>query len=71
MKKLKSGLYNVGYGKPPTDTRFKPGQSGNPRGRPKKNPSVAEIFAHELKRRRSIVEDGQRSRVPTEPAPEI
>ena len=24
-----------GYGKPPLHTRFKPGQSGNPRGRPK------------------------------------
>ena len=27
--------YEVGYAKPPADTRFKPGQSGNPRGRPK------------------------------------
>ncbi|PWE28761.1 hypothetical protein DDZ14_18825 [Maritimibacter sp. 55A14] len=27
--------YNVGYCKPPQSTRFKPGQSGNPRGRPK------------------------------------
>ncbi|MDH3668977.1 MAG: DUF5681 domain-containing protein [Paracoccaceae bacterium] len=27
--------YEVGYAKPPKDTRFKPGQSGNPRGRPK------------------------------------
>ncbi len=27
--------YEVGYGKPPKSTRFKPGQSGNPRGRPK------------------------------------
>jgi hypothetical protein len=26
--------YDVGYGKPPRDSRFKPGQSGNPRGRP-------------------------------------
>lgn len=25
----------VGYKKPPTRTRFKPGQSGNPKGRPK------------------------------------
>ena len=28
---------NVGYGKPPKHTRFKKGQSGNPRGRPKRN----------------------------------
>ena len=27
--------YEVGYGKPPAATRFKPGHSGNPRGRPK------------------------------------
>ena len=27
--------YEVGYARPPRDTRFKPGQSGNPRGRPK------------------------------------
>jgi hypothetical protein len=30
-----SGDYDVGYAKPPRNTRFKPGQSGNPRGRPK------------------------------------
>jgi hypothetical protein len=27
--------YAVGYGKPPADSRFKPGRSGNPKGRPK------------------------------------
>ncbi|MEM1151208.1 MAG: DUF5681 domain-containing protein [Pseudomonadota bacterium] len=27
--------YQVGYVKPPKETRFKPGQSGNPKGRPK------------------------------------
>jgi hypothetical protein len=27
--------YDVGHGKPPERTRFKPGQSGNPRGRPR------------------------------------
>jgi hypothetical protein len=26
--------YQVGYGKPPTESRFKPGRSGNPKGRP-------------------------------------
>lgn len=27
--------YVIGFGKPPRHTRFKPGQSGNPNGRPK------------------------------------
>ncbi len=27
--------YEVGYGKPPKEGRFKKGQSGNPKGRPK------------------------------------
>ena len=34
-EKKTSGDYDVGYGKPPKHTRFKKGQSGNPKGRPK------------------------------------
>ena len=30
--------YEVGYGKPPAEKRFKPGQSGNPKGRPPGDP---------------------------------
>ncbi len=30
-----AGDYEVGYGKPPRQTRFAPGRSGNPAGRPK------------------------------------
>ncbi len=29
-----AGDYEVGYGKPPRHTRFRPGRSGNPAGRP-------------------------------------
>jgi hypothetical protein len=32
--KTPKGETSVGYGRPPTDTRFKPGKSGNKRGRP-------------------------------------
>jgi hypothetical protein len=28
--------YRVGYGRPPLETRFKPNQSGNPKGRPRR-----------------------------------
>lgn len=34
-KKPASRPYHVGYGKPPRDTRFKKGVSGNPGGRPR------------------------------------
>jgi Family of unknown function (DUF5681) len=34
----------VGYGKPPKATRFEKGKSGNPRGRPRQNPGIAELF---------------------------
>ena len=33
---MAEGSYEVGYGKPPAHSRFRPGQSGNPNGRPKK-----------------------------------
>ncbi|MBB4361518.1 hypothetical protein GGD65_002540 [Bradyrhizobium sp. CIR18] len=66
MTKRKSENYSVGYGKPPKERRFKPGQSGNPRGRPKKCLSLVELFARELKRERTIVEDGQRLRIQTD-----
>lgn len=35
-RKPRSGSYEVGYGRPPCNRQFKPGQSGNPKGRPKK-----------------------------------
>lgn len=30
--------YKIGYGRPPQHTQFKPGQSGNPKGRPIRRP---------------------------------
>lgn len=33
MAESKAG-YEVGYGRPPKQTRFQPGRSGNPKGRP-------------------------------------
>ena len=36
--------YKVGYGRPPPEKRFKAGQSGNPRGRPKRSKNEGTIF---------------------------
>jgi hypothetical protein len=38
----------VGYKRPPTHTRFRPGRSGNPNGRPKRQPSFRATLLAEL-----------------------
>ena len=45
---MASSEYQVGRGRPPRSTRFKPGQSGNPSGRPKKPPSFRGELMAEL-----------------------
>ena len=44
------GHYDVGYGRPPVHSRFPPGQSGNPAGRRKGQPTPNEIFMKEAAR---------------------
>jgi hypothetical protein len=51
--------YDVGYGRPPRHTQFKPGQSGNPRGRPKGAKSEADILNALLNRKITIQERGR------------
>jgi len=38
----------VGYGRPPVNRQFKPGQSGNPKGRPKGQKNFATILGETL-----------------------
>ncbi len=40
--------YQIGRGRPPLHTRFKPGQSGNPSGRPKRRQSFKMDIADAL-----------------------
>jgi hypothetical protein len=43
--------YAVGYGKPPKHSRWQKGQSGNPKGRPRRNRDVSALIATLLDQR--------------------
>ena len=53
----------VGYCKPPKHSRFKPGQSGNPLGRPRKNRSIETMIKRELDQMVVIKEGGREIRL--------
>jgi hypothetical protein len=53
--------YEVGYGRPPKETRFQPGKSGNPRGRPKVERHLGDAL-HDALHRKIVVVNGQGDR---------
>ncbi len=55
--------YPVGYMKPPRQTQFKPGQSGNIKGRPKGAMNFATVFEEELRAPIEVTENGKRKRI--------
>lgn len=55
--------YKVGYGRPPKETRFKPGQSGNPKGRKRRPKSVQAQLKTVLSKKVSIAEGGRTKRL--------
>ena len=55
--------YEVGYGRPPSRTRFRKGQSGNPRGRPKGARNLATDLAEELGEVIEVRENGTVRRI--------
>jgi hypothetical protein len=58
-----SNRFEVGYARPPVATRFQPGQSGNPRGRPKGARNLSTIVAAALGERVAVNENGKRRRI--------
>ena len=61
MTKCKDeGSFEVGYGKPPQHSQFKPGRSGNPRGRPTGAKGFDASLARELEAKITVTEGGVR-----------
>ncbi len=58
----------VGYRKPPKEHQFKPGQSGNPRGRPVRNQSMRASILEELKMSITVTENGRTRKMPKDKA---
>ena len=54
----------VGYKRPPKHSRFQPGQSGNPRGRPPGVKSLSDIVRKIVGQKVTITENGRTRRVP-------
>src|SRR6516165_10143992 len=52
---------SVGYGRPPVQTRFKPGRSGNPKGRPRNSRNLRNIIQDALTTR-IVLRQGQGKR---------
>jgi hypothetical protein len=56
--------YPVGYGRPPKHTRFKKGQSGNRKGRPKGSRNIGKLMVDALAAKIEVVENGRRIKLP-------
>jgi Family of unknown function (DUF5681) len=55
--------YAVGYGRPPTGTKFASGKSGNPRGRPKGSRTIGTILQDILRQKIAVTENGKTRRL--------
>jgi hypothetical protein len=55
----------VGYGEPPKHTQFKPGQSGNPKGRPKGRKNIKTDVLEKLNSTVTVHKNGRSKKIST------
>lgn len=60
---MNDGDDEVGYKKPPINGQFKPGQSGNPRGRPKGSASFESLITKELGKKIAVQISGETRKI--------
>ena len=58
----------IGYGNPPEDTRFKKGESGNVKGRPRGSKSTYKLLDDLLGQNVEIVQNGKKVKIPKKTA---
>lgn len=58
--------YEVGYGRPPVENRFKPGQSGNPGGRPAQKQDLTTRIGKKLATKRTVIISGNQTKLSVE-----
>ena len=63
MRPEKPRDYEVGFGKPPRNSRFVKGRSGNPQGRPRGSKNLATLFSEALNQTVTVVENGRRRKI--------
>src|SRR5215471_15299500 len=63
MPRDKHRDYEVGYGKPPRETRFVKGRSGNPRGRPRGAKSFSALLSDKLNEPVTVAGNGGRRKI--------
>lgn len=59
-KRVRGPRYAVGKGRPPLESRFKPGKSGNPKGRPKGSKNAQSLAKAELGRKVIVTMNGKK-----------